>query len=1103
VSVLFVDLVGYTSISESRDPEDVRTLLSAYFDTARTIVERYGGRVEKFIGDAVMAVWGSPVALEDDAERAVRAALELVAQVPVFGAEAGIPHLQARGGVVTGQAASVVDPAEGLVVGDRVNTASRVQSAAAPGTVLVDEVSRVLTEGSVAYEDAGDHTVKGKSEPLHLWRATRVVAGTKGKGREDGLEPAFVGRDTEFSLVKALLHDSMDRRSARLVTLVGEAGVGKSRLVWEFYKYTDGIADTLLWHRGRCPRYGDGVAYSAFAEIVRARLGIADDDPGDVVATKVADGLARYLDDPVERDYLIPRVGRLVGLDDGEGLSRDELFSGWRLLVERMSQSAPFVMVIEDAQWADTGLLDFVEHLLEWSAQTPVFVLMATRPDLLERRDGWGSGRRNATLVYLEALSPSAITSLIDDVVPDMPTDLRERIAERSDGIPLYVVETIRALLDQGRLRRGPDGRYHVADDQPLELTVPASLTALIAARLDALAPDSRSVVRTLSVYGTAFTRSAAGALCGLDAVTLDEVLADLVHRDVLTVRADPLSPRRGEYQFNQALLQTVAYDTLSKPERRQLHAAAAEHLRTALPDEGDEVIDVVAAHYLAAMRAGPADDAESERLRGLAFDAYQRAADRAERLGATVTARSALEHAAGLATSGSDAAELLERAAVMAWAGLETDEAARLLEAASAAHSAAGDDRNARRLLAIRSGASRDTMSDDVRAELEDALGALAQGPRDRGYAEVAIMLATTTLHRGEPLVDVIPRFEDALAAAEASGDMVLVARGLGGKGILMAWSGRPVEAEALFTFALATAQSAGDSTATMQAYGNLTDHLLNADAPSAVERAEESVAQARRLGQRNALRILLANVWLGLAFVGRWGDLEEQTQAQLGESDFGDVHARLSLVRAWQGRLEEATRELELTEAAYLESSMQDREILAAARATVLLAQARDEEALAAAQLVMDSDAGIRREAYRVAMPAAAEAALRLGRLDAADAILDQVAGRGPGDAPPFLRAQAARYRGRVRQARGDLGDAVLADLHSAVSTLDELGYPYWAALARLDLAAALAGAGAVDEARAAAHDVVEAAERLGAAPLRDRAVAFLDAASSAVPA
>ncbi len=228
---------------------------------------------------------------------------------------------------------------------------------------------------------------------------------------------------------------------------------------------------------------------------------------------------------------------------------------------------------------------------------------------------------------------------------------MRDRIAERSDGIPLYAVETIRTLVDQGRLERSHDGRYRVVDDRPLELSVPASLTALIAARLDALTPAARTLVRNLSVHGMTFTRSGAGALSGgLDEAALDELLSDLVHRDVLSVRADPLSPRRGEYQFNQALLQTVAYDTLSKPERRSLHTAAAEHLRASLPDEGDEVVDLVAAHYLAAMRAGSPDDAEGQDLRRLAFDAYQRAGDRAERLGATVTAKAALEHAAELA---------------------------------------------------------------------------------------------------------------------------------------------------------------------------------------------------------------------------------------------------------------------------------------------------------------------------------------------------------------------------------------------------------------------------------------------------------------------
>ena len=990
-----------------------------------------------------MAVWGSPVAHEDDAERAVRAALELVAQVPVFGEEAGVPALQARGGVVTGHAASIANPAEGLVVGDRVNTASRVQSAAEPGTVLVDDVTRALTEESVAYEDAGEHTAKGKADPLHLWRALRIVAGIRGSQRRgDGLEPAFVGRDTEFALVKAMLHDTVDRGTARLVTVVGEAGVGKSRLVWEFEKYTDGIAGTLLWHVGRCPRYGDGVAYWALAEVVRARFGIADDDPSDVVATKMADGLARYLDDPVERDFLIPRVGRLVGLDDGEGLSRDELFSGWRLLLERLSQTAPVVVVVEDAQWADSGLLDFLEHLLEWSAQFPLFVLMSTRPELLDRRPGWGSGRRNATLAYLEPLSPAPSRC--------WSTTSSRRCLHRCSGPHRGALRRHPALCRRdhpGTGRPGPAGAHRGGALRRRRQPAPRAECPCQphrphrgpAGRVDAAA---RALVRHLSVHGMTFTRSGAGALAGgLDDATLEELLSDLVHRDVLSVRADPLSPRRGEYQFNQALLQTVAYDTLSKPERRSLHTAAAEHLRAALPDEGDEVVDLVAAHYLAAMRAGSPDDAEGLDLRRLAFDAYQRAGDRAERLGATVTAKAALEHAAELATADADAAELLERAAYMAWGALETDETARLSRAAAAAHAAAGDDRNALRMRAIASWGTTE-LTEEVKADLRQALDVLAQGPRDRGYAEVAIALATVQIFRGERAADAAAQLEDGLEAAEASGDEALISRGLTLKGVQMMWAGRPVEAAALFTFALETAQAAGNTYAILQSYGNLVDHLLTSDAPSALDRAFEGVAQAQRLGNRSALQTLLSNQWLGLLFAGRWQEIEEQTRTQLLEQDFGDVHVRLALLRAWQGDTAAASDEVELTRQEFSDTNLQDREMLGAANATVLHALGRQQEAIDAARPVLDYDGGIRREAYRVALPAAVEAALELGQVDEAELMLGRILGRGPGDAPPFLRAQLTRFRARVRWARGDHGRDIESDLRSAVAQLDDLG-------------------------------------------------------------
>ena len=274
VSVLFADLVGFTTASEGRDAEDTRELLTRYFDTSRTIIERYGGTVEKFIGDAVMAVWGAPAANEDDAERAVRAALELVAAVPGLD-----PALRARAGVLTGEAAVTLDATDqGMVAGDLVNTASRIQSAAEPGTVLVGEATRRASEAAISFADAGGHELKGKAEPVQLSRAIRVAAQRRGEGRAVGLEAPFVGRDGELRLVKDLFHASVDQSRARLVSVIGVAGIGKSRLSWEFEKYIDGVTADIWWHRGRCLSYGEGVAFWALAEMVRGRAKILEDE---------------------------------------------------------------------------------------------------------------------------------------------------------------------------------------------------------------------------------------------------------------------------------------------------------------------------------------------------------------------------------------------------------------------------------------------------------------------------------------------------------------------------------------------------------------------------------------------------------------------------------------------------------------------------------------------------------------------------------------------------------------------------------------------------------------------------------------------------------
>jgi len=410
VSVLFCDLVGFTPLSETLDPEEVRELLTGYFDIARAIVSRYGGVVEKFIGDAVMAVWGVPAANEDDAERAVRAGLELVSAVATYGTEHSRTGLEARVGIVTGRVATTETPEEGVVVGDRVNTAARIQAAAPPGHCYVDEATRRATEAAIVYADAGSHELKGKAEPVRLHEALRVVAGVGGALKSEGLEAPFVGRDRELRLVKDLFHASAEESRAHLVSVTGIAGIGKSRLAWESYKYMDGLSSLFRWHRGRCLSYGEGVAYWALAEMVRGRAGILEGEDAASEASKLHASVQEHVSDPEERQWVEPRLAHLIGLEDRVARDKEDLFSAWRLFFESMSEIYPVVMSFEDMQWADASFLDFIEYLLDWSKNHAIFVLTLARPDLVDRRPSWGAGRRNFTSIYLEPLSENVLS---------------------------------------------------------------------------------------------------------------------------------------------------------------------------------------------------------------------------------------------------------------------------------------------------------------------------------------------------------------------------------------------------------------------------------------------------------------------------------------------------------------------------------------------------------------------------------------------------------------------------------------------------------------------------------------------------------------------
>ena len=503
VSVLFCDLVGFTPFSEKRDPEEVREVLSGYFDLARAIVARYGGVVEKFIGDAVMAVWGAPVAKEDDAERAVRAGLELVSAVAAYGIEHST-DLQARVGIVTGGAATTETPEEGLVIGDRVNTAARIQSAAPPGCCYVDETTRAATAAAIAYVDAGEHELKGKAEPVRLFQATRVVAAVAGSQRSGVLEAPFIGRDHELRLVKELFHASAERHSARLVLVSGVAGVGKSRLSWEFFKYIDGLAGTVLWHAGRCLSYGEGVSYWALSEMVRARLQISEEDPLEVVAERLRTGLERWIADAADREFIAPRLGQLLGLPTP------------RCSRERSSSPAG---VFSSSAWPSTCPSSWSSRTCSgqmpaWSTFLGPPARVVGRPRHLPPRAVATGGDRSqrARALPPERHNPSSRPALGRGHrrAPRRPrhgparTRRGARIVERAEGIPLYAIETVRGLLDKGVLEKGDDGLLHLVGELG-ELEIPPGLTALIASRLDALGPDERRLVKECSVLGGSF----------------------------------------------------------------------------------------------------------------------------------------------------------------------------------------------------------------------------------------------------------------------------------------------------------------------------------------------------------------------------------------------------------------------------------------------------------------------------------------------------------------------------------------------------------------------------------------------------------------------
>lgn len=667
VSVLFADLVGFTSLSENRDAEEVREMLTRYFDRARDIVERFGGEVDKFIGDAVTAFWGARTARDDDAERAVRAALELVTAVSEVGEEIGVPDLKLRAGVLTG-GTSVGSGANrtGLVVGDIVNTASRLQSVAPPGTVVVGESTKELTSGAIRYEGIGEQQLKGKALPVKAWRAVGVIAERGGRGRAEGLEAPFVGREHELRLLKDWLHAISQEGRARLISIIGEAGIGKSRLAWEFQKYVDGLAEVFRWHQGRSPAYGDGVTFWALGEMVRQRAGIAATDEPLRARNKLRAALAEWVTDPEERRWIELRMAGLLGLDEMPAGDRNELFSALRTFFQRLAEKETAVMVFEDLHWADQGLLDFIEELAEMSQAHPILVVTLARPELLEKVPGWGSTRRSFVSVHLAPLSQSDMVTLVDGLAPGIPSETARLIVEHAAGVPLYAVEYVRTLIAGGDLV--PDGDQFRMVRDISTLSVPDGLQAVISARLDRLDPADRMLIQEAAVLGQSFTLHGLSVLNGMTPAVLEAKLRDMIRREIFQFDSDPRSPERGQYQFVQSVIREVAYGRLSKHDRRDRHIQVASYFEQV---GAVEFATVIASHFMNAFLLGP-DEALADRARAALLGAARRAAD----LHSHTQVISLCEQALNIPGQGAEHASILELLVVSAGAQFRFDTA-------------------------------------------------------------------------------------------------------------------------------------------------------------------------------------------------------------------------------------------------------------------------------------------------------------------------------------------------------------------------------------------------------------------------------------------
>jgi class 3 adenylate cyclase/tetratricopeptide (TPR) repeat protein len=1071
-TALFADLVGSTSLAEREDPEVVQSVVGRAFDRLAEEISRYEGFLEKFMGDAVLAVFGVPRAHEDDPERAVRAAMEMQAILSElnrgFQAE-GKPELAMRIGVESGEVLVDQERVRGsrdrMLTGDAVNVAARLQSAAEPGRVIVGPGAHAATKDVIEYRELPALQLKGKAGPVDAWEALRVKAKQRGERPQLGMEARLVGRDEELSVLQQTFQRAQTDGHPALVTVVAPAGVGKSRLVRELERYVEGLPNFVYWRRGRCLAYGN-TSYSALADAVKAQCEILEDDASDVAVKKTEDAVRELFGDT----EIAPQIGALVGAGEPGSFSREDLFEAWRRFLERMAARYPLVLVFEDIQWADEGLLDFIEYVADW-AQGPILVAALARPELFEQRPSWGGGKRNAASIYLDPLSAAESAEMLGDLLSSaVPPDLARTIAELSEGNPLFVEEIVRKLIDDGVLRATAAARWEVAKPMA-DVQLPRSIQGLIAARLDGLPDDEKSTLQDAAVVGRVFWTGAVAAVSGRSVAEVRDALGRLRVKELVLPNDPPSFSDEHEFTFRHGLIRDGAYDTLPKSLRAEKHAQVARWAEGRGGDRADEIAELIATHYLEALRyLDELGDASSDRTEvERAASRWARAAgDRATALWLPVEGvrwyRDALRLAETIGAPALERASIARALARVSWGSRSSEDQEEAFRRALALFEEAGDELGAGWALSwlvlvlFQQGRDEDALRSGEQAinrleplgetpELAEALRLLGQFHWRRGHSEQADMYSRRA-------VDMAARVDAPAVRAAAMQDLA----------VELSQTGHSEEALARMEEAFQLAKEAGDPINLQRIYNNFPSTLagFGSQFRRAREIAREGLDMARMgkgVGWIGWIEGTLGEIALAL---GELEEAERATRASLenalavGDDPLaGQRYGVLAAVLLWRGRIDDAEAAMQRSDEILVDKPEPQAQIpMAGTAGELAAARGREVEALehfrrgaeVASRYTVDQDPQVVLELIRLVV--------RRGELQEAERARQILSSASS----PFARACREVADGLLA---GD-PDAAVRQLSEATEHLEALGTRIELARALLDLGRAMRRAG-----------------------------------------